>query len=130
MGTLKSIFQFWMPQTATSLDQRNRAFDRLTKKFPEVGWQVCVDQFDPGSTLGDYSNKPRWRTDAYDAGEVTTRGEAWQGQQKAIELALDWSVHDEHSLGDLVGRLEALSPDHRNRVWELVTAWNQNRSHR
>ena len=125
MGTLKSIFRFWMPQTAASLDQRNRALDRLTKKFPEVGWQVCVDQFDSGSTLGDHSNKPRWRTDAYDAGEVTTRGEAWQGQQKAIELALDWSVHDEHSLGDLVGRLEALSPDNRKRVWELVTAWNE-----
>ena len=33
-------------------------------------------------------------------------------------------MHDEHSLGDLVGRLEALSPDHRNRVWELIAAWN------
>ena len=64
MGTLKSIFRFWMPQTAASLDQRNRALETLTKKFPEVGWQVCVDQFDPGSTLGDYSSKPRWRTDA------------------------------------------------------------------
>ena len=125
MGTLESIFRFWMPQTAASLDQRNRALHRLTKKFPEVGWQVCVAQFDPGSTLGDYANKPRWRTDAYDAGEVTTRGDAWQGQQKAIELALDWSEHDEHSLGDLVGRLEALSPDSRTRVWELVTAWNE-----
>ena len=124
MGTLKSIFRFWMPQTAASLDQRNRALETLTKKFPEVGWQVCVDQFDPGSTLGDYSSKPRWRTDAYDAGEVTTRSEAQQGQRKAIELALDWSVHDEHSLGDLVGRLEALSSEHRNRVWELIAAWN------
>ena len=124
MGTLKSIFRFRMPQTAASLDQRNWALETLTKKFPEVGWQVCVDQFDPGSTLGDYSSKPRWRTDAYDAGEVTTRSEAQQGQRKATELALDWSVHDEHSLGDLVGRLEALSPDHRNRVWELVAAWN------
>ena len=124
MGTLKSIFRFCTPQTAASLDQRNRALETLTKKFPEVGWQVCVDQFDPGSTIGDCSSKPRWRTDAYDAGEVTTRSEAQQGQRKAIELALDWSVHDEHSLGDLVGRLEALSPDHRNRVWELVAAWN------
>ena len=76
MGTLKSIFRVWMPQTAASVDQRNRALERLTRKFPEVGWQVCVDQFDPGSTLGDYSTKPRWRTDSYDAGEVTTRGEA------------------------------------------------------
>ena len=124
MGTLKSIFRFWMPQTAASFDQRNRALERLTKKFPDVGWQVCVDQFNRGSTIGHPSNKPRWRTDANDTGEVTTRGEAWQGQRRAIELALDCPAHDEHSLGDLVGRLEALSPDHRKRVWELVTAWN------
>ena len=124
MGTLKSIFRFWMPQTAASIDERNRALETLTKRFPDVGWQVCVNQFDPGSTLGDYSTKPRWRTDAYDAGEVATVGEARDGQRKAIELALDWSAHDEHTLGDLVERLQVLSPDHRNRVWELIAAWN------
>ncbi len=122
--SLKSIFRFWMPQTAALVDQRNRALETLTKKFPEVGWQVCIDQFDPSSTLGEYSSKPRWRTDAYDAGEVATRGEAWQGQRKAIELALDWPTHDERTLGDLVERLEALGPDHRKRVWELITTWN------
>ena len=124
MGTLKSIFRVWMPQTTASLAQRNRALERLTKKFPDVGWQVCVDQFNPGSTIGHPSSKPRWRTDANDTGEVTTRGEVWDGRRRAIELALDWSAHDEHSLGDLVERLEALIPDHRKRVWELVTAWN------
>ena len=124
MGTLKSIFRVWIPQTAASLDQRNRALERLTKKFPEVGWQVCVDQFDPGSNLGDYSTKPRWRTDAYDAGEGTTVGEAQEGQRKAVELALNWPAHDERTLCDLVERLPMLSPDHRIRVWELVTAWN------
>ena len=124
MGTLKSIFRFWMPQTAASLDQRNRALERLTKKFPDVGRQVCIDQFDPGPTLGDFSTKPRWRSDAYDAGEVTTVGEAQQGRRKAVELVLDWSAHDEFTLGDLVERLEALSPDHRKRVWELIAAWN------
>ncbi len=124
MASLNSIFRFWMPQTSASLDQRNRALDRLTKKFPEVGWQVCVDQFDPGSTFGNYSNKPRWRTDAYDAGEVTTVDEAQEGQRTAVELAINWPAHDERTLCDLVGRLKALSPDHHNRVWELIAAWN------
>ena len=122
--SLKSIFRFWMPQTAALVDQRNRALETLTKKFPDIGWQVCIDQFDPGSTLGEYSSKPRWRTDAYDAGEVTRRGEAWQGQRKAIELALDWPAYDERILGDLIDRLAALGPDYRNRVWGLIAAWN------
>ena len=124
MGTLESIFRCWMPQTAASLDQRNQALERLARKFPDVGWQVCVDQFKPGSSHGNYSNKPRWRTDDYDAGEVTTNGEAWDGRRKAIELVLDWPMYDEYMLGDLVERLEALSPDQCKRVWELITAWN------
>lgn len=124
MGTLKSIFRFWMPQTAATVDQRNRALETLTKRFPDVGWQVCVDQFSPASSFGHFSTKPRWRTDAYDAGEVTTVGEGRQGQRKAVEVALGWSAHDEHTLGDLVERQEALSPEHRNRVWELIDAWN------
>ena len=123
MGTLESIFRFWMPQTAATVDQRNRALETLTKKFPDAGWQACVDQFNPASRVGHFSSKPRWRTDAYDAGEVTTVGEGRQGQRKAVELALDWPAHDEHTLGDLVERLEALSPEHRNWVWELIGAW-------
>ncbi len=123
MGTLKTIFRVWMPQTAASLDQRNRALETLTRKFPNVGWQICVDQFDPNSTIGHFSSRPRWRTDAYDAGEVTTVGEGEDGRCKAVELALDRSAHDEHTLGDLVERFEALDPDHRNRVWKLIYAW-------
>ena len=124
MGALESIFRFWMPQTAASLDQRNRALEMLIKKFRDVGWQVCVDQFNPGSTAGHLSSKPRWRTDAYDAGEEITVVEAQDGQRKAVEFALDWSSHNEHTLGDLVERIEALCSDHRNRVWELIAAWN------
>ena len=124
IGSLESIFCYWFPQTAASLDQRNRALQTLTEMFPDASWQICVNQLNPGSSIGHYSTKPRWRTDAYDAGEVTTVGEAQRGRLRALELALDWPAHDEHTLGDLVERFEALGPEHRNRVWELVAAWN------
>ena len=105
MGTLESIFCCRVPETAASLDQRNRALETLTKKFPNVGWKVCVDQCNPSSAIAFANIRPRWRTDAFDAGEGTTRREAWDGRRRAIELALDWSAHDEHTLGDLVERL-------------------------
>ena len=124
MHTLKSIFQFWMPQTAASLGERNKALEWLAKKFPEVGWQVCADQFGLDSIIGNHCNVPRWRTDARDAGKVTMDGDALQGPLKAIELALDWPEHDERTLGDLVERLEALGADQRERVWELISDWN------
>ncbi len=124
IGALEAIFMFWMPQTAASLSRRNRALETLARKFPEVGWQICVGQFNPGSMIGHPGFKPRWRTDAHDAGEVTTDGEAREARLHAIEIALDWPAHDEHTLGDLVERLAAFSPDRRKQVWDLVSAWN------
>ena len=124
LSTLESIFCCWVPETAASIDQRNRALETLTKNFPDVGWKVCVDQCKPSSAVAFANTRPRWRTDALDAGEAVTVGERKVGHRKAVELALDWEAHDEHTLGDLVERLEALGPDHRKKVWELISAWN------
>ena len=124
LATLESIFRFWMPQTAAALDERNQALETLTKRYPEIGWQVCVDQFNLGSTTGYENYRPRWRTDAHEAGEVATVPERQEAPREAIELALDWSLHDARTLGDLVERLKALNPEHHNRVWDLIFAWN------
>ncbi len=124
MNTLQSIFRCGMPQTGASLEKRNQALEKLTRKFPDVGWQVCMGQFNSGFFLGINSHKPRWRTDAFDAGKVTTDAEAWEGRCKAVELALDWPGHDEHTLGDLIECVGVLNPDQRSRVWELISAWN------
>ncbi len=124
LGTLSAIFRSWMPQTAASLGERKRALEFLVGRFPEVGWQVCLEQLGPGPAYGDCSNRPRWRTDAHDAGEVTTIGEAREGRLHAIRLVLEWPSHDVRTLGDLVERLEALEPNHRIQVWDLVSDWN------
>ena len=124
IDSLGAIFRYWLPQTAATLNQRNRALQTLTNTYPDVGWQLCVDQLKPGSSIGHYSTKPRWRTDAYDAGEVTTVGEAQRGRLRALEIALDWPTHDERTLGDLIERLEVLGPDHGSQVWDLVADWN------
>ncbi|MDE0522583.1 MAG: HigA family addiction module antitoxin [Boseongicola sp.] len=124
IGVLETIFCFWIPQTAASLSERKRALETLASKFPQVGWQICIGQINRGSTIMLPGSRPRWRTDAHDAGEVTTVDEARNGRLHAIKLALDWPTHDEHTLGDLVERLGALSPGQRKRVWKLVSAWS------
>ena len=53
-----------MPQTAASVEQRVKALEMLTKRFPDVGWEICIEQIKPGSRIGHYSYRPRWRSDA------------------------------------------------------------------
>ena len=126
--SLKSVFRFWMPQTSASVDQRNQTLEMLTKQFPTVGWQLCIDQLSRVPSIGHFSRKPRWRTDAMFGRDVVTPGERREVVWKAAGLALTWSAHDEQSLGDLVERFEMLREDHRTRLWEVISTWANSQS--
>lgn len=60
IARLAAIYGSWMPQTAASLEERSKAFEMLTRRFPDIGWQICIEQFKPGPRIGLYSYRPRW----------------------------------------------------------------------
>ena len=41
-NTLRSLFQFWMPDTDAAIEQRIRALDGLVSRHPEIGWSGCA----------------------------------------------------------------------------------------
>jgi addiction module HigA family antidote len=123
-ASLQAIFRSWMPQTAASLEQRVKALEMLTRRFPEVGWEVCVEQVKPGSQIGHHSYRPRWRSDASGAGQVATRKEMSDFCRKALDILIAWRAHDEKTLGDLVGCLEAMPDEDQTKVWNLIDRWS------
>jgi addiction module HigA family antidote len=125
IGSLAAIYRSWMPQTAASLDDRAKALEMLTKRYPDIGWQVSIEQFSLGSRMGEYSYRPRWRSDASGAGQpVATRKEIYAFARKALDLALAWRSQDERTLGDLIERLEGMSKEDQATVWDLIDAWS------
>ena len=123
-ASLASIFRAWMPQTTASLEQRKAALELLAQRFPSVAWPILVDQFSHGTRIGGYSSKPRWRPDGHGSGSPVTRGEANDFALKAFELAMDWPLHTRQTVGDLVGNLDGLADELRERVWDLVDRWS------
>ena len=123
ISSLESIYRFWLPQTATSLEGRMQSLETLTKRFPDIGWQICIAQVNTRFQLGHYSYRPHWRADASGAGRSVTRKEVHGFMRKALDLALAWPEHDRKTLGDLVERVQAMPDDDRARVWDLVDAW-------
>jgi addiction module HigA family antidote len=123
LNSLKSIFRSWLPQTAASVEQRLSALKLINRKYPEVGWQLCVDQFEPYSRVGDFSCRPKWRTDASGHGYSVTNRENSLFISQCVELALDWPSHTENTLGDLVERLQQLSEEHQAKLWERIDEW-------
>jgi len=122
--SLHAIFRSWMPQTAATLEDRKKAFELLVQKYPAIGWEVCVAQFAPGPRTGDYSHRPRWRSDASGAGQpVKFWSEVHEFGRKALDLALAWPSHNEKTLGDLIVNLQGLGDDLQENVWDLVEKW-------
>ncbi|HEY5048023.1 MAG TPA: HigA family addiction module antitoxin [Rhizomicrobium sp.] len=123
-ASLESIFRNWMPQTAASIDERNEAMEVICRRVPSVGWRLIINEFGSHHAIGHYSARPHWRNDASGAGQtVKTHGEIYRVADKARELALSWPTHNQHTLGDLVGRLEFMPETDHEKVWLLIKNW-------
>lgn len=127
-ASLQAIFRSWMPQTAASVEQRIKVLEMLTKRFPNVGWSICIEQIKPGSQIGHYSYKPNWRGDASGAGQIVTHKEMFEFNRKALDLLIDLQHHDEKTLGDLVESLEGMPVEDQIKIWDLIDEWSQNAS--
>ncbi|MFD2058252.1 hypothetical protein ACFSQT_35770 [Mesorhizobium calcicola] len=116
-----------MPQTAADHDARLKAIRLLLEKHPAVGWQIALQQFgDYGSRVGDYSHKPKWRSDGYGFGEpFKTWGPINAFVLEMVELALSRPSYTVEMLCDLIGRLHALGPDFQDRVWDIIDEWRK-----
>lgn len=122
--SLKAIFRSWMPQTAASVEQRAKALEMLTRRFPEVGWEICIEQIRPGPRVGDYSYRPRWRSDASGAGQVAKSKERYDFNIRTLDLVIAWRSHDQKTLGDLVECLESMDEEDQAKVWDLIHRWS------
>jgi len=125
-ASLKAIFRSWMPQTAAPVEQRIRALEMLARRFPDVAWKIALEQIKPGSRIGHYSNRPRWRSDASGAGQVVTRKEMYEFSRKALDLLISWPAHDEKTLGDLVECLQGMPEEDQTKVWDFIDQWAAN----
>ena len=125
INSLYAIFRSWLPQTAASLDHRIKALNVLCRQFPDIGWNVCLEQFTHSNTIGHFSDRPRWRTDAAGAGHGVLLREQNEFLRKALDLALARPKHDGVTLGNLVNRLEYMPNEAQSSIWNLVDNWSR-----
>lgn len=122
--SLSAVFLSWLPQTAAPLDDRIKTLETLCRCFPDIGWQICLQQFEGGKQIGGFSDRPRWRNDAADAGRGVTDRERYEFSRKALDLALAWPRHSGATLGDLIACLGNVPDEDQLSVWKLVDTWS------
>ena len=125
LASLAALYRSSLPRTTASLAERMEALETLTKRFPDIGWQVCVAhcvaQLDAGPQIALPSYRPRWRDDAPSANVAPE--EFHEFRRKALALALEWPNHDQRTLGDLLERIHELPDEGQRTVWDLIDTW-------
>ena len=124
ISSLGAIFRSWIPQTAAPLDERIQALEMLRQRFPDIGWQICLQQFQAYQSVAIPSARPRWRSDAAGAGEPLSGNQADRFTRKALDIAIAWPSHDGATLGDLVESLGRMTDEDRLTLWNLIDAWS------
>ena len=127
INSLSGFFRSWLPQTAASLDDRIRALETVWRRFPGVGWRICIQQFEGRQQVAFPNNRPRWREDAAGAGHGVTPSDQSQFVREALALALSRPAreHDEETLGDLIERLHVMAEPDRAAVWHVIEDWTR-----
>jgi addiction module HigA family antidote len=127
INSLGSIFRAWMPQTAADHDSRLKAMQMLLEKHPAIGWDICLQQFgDFGSGVGDYTHKPKWRSDGYGFGEpFSTWGPINDFVREMVRIALTMPFYTVDMICDLIARLHALSEKDQESVWKIIDEWRK-----
>jgi hypothetical protein len=121
--SLEALFSSWVPQTAATIGQRLAALETLKNRFPAIVWWLCMEQLSTGPRIGSYSHRPRWRNDAFGAGQFAGSAEITQTCLKALDIVLHWPTQDHHTLGELIERLHIFPDEAQGKVWDLVRKW-------
>ncbi len=123
-NSLVSIFRSWMPQTKATLDQRIAGLRHIARKYPHIGWQLCVNQLT--SSPGDYNCRPRWRNEAVGAGEPLKDSpeEVYVFRREALDILLNWESQNEETLTDLLAYLGVMNERDIERVLHLIDEWS------
>lgn len=124
ISSLKSIYRYWWPQTAAPLEDRIKSLRLLVKRFPDIGWTICVEQLYLGERSASPNYRPRWRNDASAIGHrAVTHQERFSFIRESLEIALGWPRHDHKTLGDLVEKIQWVGEEYEKKIWDLVDEW-------
>lgn len=121
MGSLSSLFRYWLPQTTASTEQRLKTLDYLLNNHNDIAWDLLRDQLPSQHEVASPNARPHWRDD--DAGSYAgvTYAEAWPYLLAIGERLIAHAQNQPERIASLVNAADSLDLNFRDRVIGLVS---------
>lgn len=123
IGSLGDIFLSRMPHTAATIEQRCEVLELICRRYPDVGWAICMSELKPFPKYTSGTYRPQWRSDASGAGQNVTQAEYFEFLKKCQELVLSWQAHSQATLCDLIDCLSGMGNEEREIVTNQIKIW-------
>ena len=126
-SSLLGIFRSWCPDTSIKTQERIQLLKELVRKFPDIGWRICISQF-PGSLpqTAFPASKCIWRNNC--GPNIVTKKDVYDFCNAAVEIALTWASYTFEQLLDLVGHIYGLTTEQQDKIWLLIEDWALNQA--
>lgn len=111
LGSLRSIFLAWSPNTDADLAQRLRALDALIRVLPDIAWELLLALAPQHHDSSSSTSRPKLRDTGPLHPEVLTFGLVWDTEAKYLERTLALAQGSEERLIRLVEHLGSYRPE-------------------
>lgn len=126
-NSLSGVFRAWLPATNINTQERIQLLKELVRKFPDIGWRICISQFPSTSAQTAFpASKCIWRNNC--AQNTVTEQDVYDFWNASVEIALTWASHTFEQLLDLVNHIHGLTPKQQNKIWFLIKDWALNQA--
>lgn len=131
INSLKSIYRYWIPQTAATEIERLKAIKALFDKYPNEALQVCFSIIQSGrQTSIGRNSRPTRRNDATGYGDPIKKHTKSVSDYrfKALEMVLAYENHSASTITVLLETVTEKDVDRRvhERFWGTVQTWINN----
>ncbi len=126
-SSLSGIFRSWFPATSINTQERIQLLKVLVKKFPDIGWRICISQFPSWSPQTAFpASKCIWRNNW--AQNTVTHQDVYDFCNAVVEIALTWPTYTFEQLLDLVSHIYNLTTEQQDKIWLLIKDWALNQA--
>ena len=126
-NSLSGIFRAWLPATNVDTQERIQLLKELVRKFPDIGWRICISEFPSTSPQTAFpASKCIWRKNC--SQNTVTNQDVNNFMNAAVEIALTWASYTFEQLLDLVNNIHCLTTKQQDKIWDLINDWAVNKA--